>query len=60
MRMLILLAALAAGLATAACNTISGAGQDVSAAGEAVSDEQLPSMGCSIKWADGNQPAYFG
>jgi len=36
------------------------AAMDAVLAGEAVSDEQLPSMGCSIKWADGNQPAYFG
>lgn len=24
-----------------------------------VSQDQKPSMGCSIKWKDGNQPAYF-
>jgi hypothetical protein len=29
-------------------------------AGEPVSGEQLPSMGCSIKWKSGNTPAYFG
>ncbi|HEU4319040.1 MAG TPA: thioredoxin family protein [Acidimicrobiia bacterium] len=29
-------------------------------AGETVSDEQHASMGCSIKWAEGRQPAYFG
>lgn len=29
-------------------------------AGEPVAEEQYPSMGCSIKWADGRQPAYFG
>ena len=28
-------------------------------AGETVSDEQHPSMGCSIKWKPGNAPAYF-
>jgi entericidin B len=38
MRKLILLAVLAAGLATTACNTVKGAGQDVQAAGAAVSD----------------------
>jgi peroxiredoxin len=27
--------------------------------GDPVSDEQLPSMGCSIKWKSGKQPAYF-
>ena len=27
--------------------------------GEQVPDEQFPSMGCSIKWSDGNTPAYF-
>ncbi len=38
MRKLIVLAALAAALTTTACNTIKGAGQDVEAAGQAVSD----------------------
>ena len=38
MRKLVLLAAFAASLATAACNTVEGAGQDVQAAGAAVSD----------------------
>ncbi len=38
MRSLIILAVLAAGLATAACNTVSGAGKDVASAGHAVSD----------------------
>ncbi len=28
-------------------------------AGEPASDEQHPSMGCSIKWKPGNAPAYF-
>jgi predicted small secreted protein len=32
----VILAALAAALATSACNTIAGAGKDVSAAGKAV------------------------
>jgi thiol-disulfide isomerase/thioredoxin len=27
--------------------------------GEAVSEDQHPSMGCSIKWKSGNTPAYF-
>ncbi len=27
-------------------------------AGTAVTDEQRPSLGCSIKWAAGNEPAY--
>ena len=41
------------------------AGEDLRAAIEAtlaeepVSDEQHPSMGCSIKWKPGNAPAYF-
>jgi peroxiredoxin len=35
------------------------AAMDAVLAGEHVSDEQLPSMGCSIKWKPGNQPAYF-
>ena len=40
-------------------------GQDLRAAVEAilsdqaVSEEQWPSMGCSIKWKPGNAPAYF-
>lgn len=38
MRKLILLMIVAAGLTTAACNTVSGAGKDVKAAGQAVSD----------------------
>lgn len=29
-------------------------------AGERVSEEQYASMGCSIKWKPGRQPAYFG
>jgi peroxiredoxin len=33
---------------------------DAVLADEAVSDEQYPSMGCSIKWAEGRQPAYLG
>jgi predicted small secreted protein len=38
MRTIIILAALAACLATSACNTVSGAGKDVSSAGHAVTD----------------------
>ena len=38
MRTVVLLAILAASLTTAACNTVSGAGKDVSAAGDAVTD----------------------
>ena len=38
MRKLFLLALIAAGLSTAACNTVEGVGQDVEAAGDAVSD----------------------
>lgn len=33
---------------------------DAVLAGEPVSDQQFASMGCSIKWAEGRQPAYFG
>jgi Predicted small secreted protein len=36
MRKVLILAALAASMAVAACNTVSGAGRDVQAAGEAV------------------------
>lgn len=38
MRKLVVLMIVAAGLATAACNTVSGAGKDVSSAGHAVTD----------------------
>ncbi|NQE62486.1 MULTISPECIES: entericidin A/B family lipoprotein [unclassified Caulobacter] len=38
MRKLIILAAIAASLSVAACNTVEGAGRDVSSAGRAVSD----------------------
>jgi len=38
MRKLTLLAIVALGLAVAACNTVAGAGRDVSAAGNAVTD----------------------
>ncbi|WP_332765733.1 entericidin A/B family lipoprotein [Phenylobacterium sp.] len=38
MRMFAILAVMAASLTLSACNTVSGAGQDVKAAGEAVSD----------------------
>jgi predicted small secreted protein len=38
MRKLIVLAAIAASLTVAACNTVEGAGKDVSSAGNAVSD----------------------
>jgi peroxiredoxin len=33
---------------------------DAVLAGEAVPEDQHASMGCSIKWKPGNQPAYFG
>ncbi len=38
MRKLIVLAAIAASLAVTACNTVAGAGKDVSSAGHAVTD----------------------
>ena len=38
MRKLIILAAIAASLSVAACNTVEGAGKDVSSAGAAVAD----------------------
>ncbi|KQV61976.1 MULTISPECIES: entericidin A/B family lipoprotein [unclassified Caulobacter] len=38
MRKFMILAALAASLSVAACNTVEGAGKDVSSAGKAVSD----------------------
>lgn len=36
------------------------AAMDAVLAGEPVTGEQHASMGCSIKWAEGRQPAYFG
>jgi peroxiredoxin len=36
------------------------AAMDAVIAGDTVSVEQYPSMGCSIKWSEGRQPAYFG
>ena len=33
---------------------------DAVLAGEAVSEDQKPSIGCNIKWAPGNEPEYFG
>ncbi len=33
---------------------------DAVLAGTAVSDEQIPSIGCNIKWRPGNEPDYFG
>ena len=36
------------------------AAMDAVLAGEPVPEEQHASMGCSIKWAEGRQPAYFG
>ena len=38
MRKIVLLMVVAAGLALSACNTVEGAGKDVSAAGHAVTD----------------------
>ena len=38
MRKLVILMVVAAGLSTAACNTVSGAGRDVSSAGKAVTN----------------------
>lgn len=36
------------------------AAMDAVLAGEAIPGDQHASMGCSIKWAEGRQPAYFG
>lgn len=47
-------------------NEIAVTGKDVYAAmdavlaGKAVAEEQMPSMGCNIKWKPGNEPDYFG
>jgi peroxiredoxin len=32
---------------------------DAALAGEPVSPDQVPSLGCNIKWKPGNEPAYF-
>jgi len=36
------------------------AAADAVLAGRAPADEQLPSLGCNIKWRPGNAPAWFG
>jgi hypothetical protein len=33
---------------------------DAVLADEPVSGEQIPSIGCNIKWIEGNEPDYFG
>ncbi|MEX2583487.1 MAG: thioredoxin family protein [Gemmatimonadota bacterium] len=33
---------------------------DAVLAGRAAPEEQIPSVGCSIKWQPGNEPSYFG
>lgn len=33
---------------------------DTLLAGEKVPDQQIPSMGCNIKWKPGNEPDYYG
>jgi len=33
---------------------------DAVLAGSPIVGEQIPSLGCNIKWADGNAPEYFG
>jgi len=32
---------------------------DAVLSGESVPDDQVPSVGCNIKWIKGNEPAYF-
>ncbi|MBT8083150.1 MAG: thioredoxin family protein [Gammaproteobacteria bacterium] len=47
-------------------NNVPADGRDLRAAldtvlaGEPVPEDQLPSLGCNIKWKAGNEPAYFG
>jgi peroxiredoxin len=36
------------------------AATDAVLAGQPVTEDQVPSIGCSIKWKPGNAPAYFG
>jgi predicted small secreted protein len=45
MRKIVVLAALAASLIVAACNTVEGAGKDVSSAGHAVTDTAQDAKG---------------
>jgi len=33
---------------------------DLVLAGKPVPADQRPSIGCNIKWRDGNEPEYFG
>jgi hypothetical protein len=33
---------------------------DAVLAGDPVAEDQVPSLGCNIKWKTGNEPAYFG
>lgn len=33
---------------------------DAILAGETVNPDQIPSVGCNIKWKEGNEPTYFG
>lgn len=32
---------------------------DTFLAGKTISEKQIPSMGCNIKWKEGNEPSYF-
>jgi len=47
-------------------NNVPVTGQDLTAAvenllaGQSISPVQRPSMGCNIKWKEGNAPSYFG
>ncbi len=36
------------------------AAADALLAGRRVTEQQIPGMGCNIKWAAGNEPGYFG
>ena len=36
------------------------AAADTLLAGQAIPADQIPSLGCNIKWKTGNEPAYFG
>jgi thiol-disulfide isomerase/thioredoxin len=33
---------------------------DAVLAGDTVAEDQIPSLGCNIKWKPGNEPSYFG
>ena len=45
---------------TAMVGFLGDAALDALLAGESVTTEHIPSIGCSIKWKPGNTPSWFG